>query len=112
MGREGRRFKKMTKKSMLNIKSMYQEQVIIALRKDLEDLGFALYQYAKGENWAIAPDTAAVWVGEGNEGPELAEKTLVKHFGKDIIKKLQVAEKEKAEADDKQRLAEKEEFGL
>jgi len=69
--------------------------------KQMMDLAQVLYKYAKGENWTMTTELGKVgggiWVGEKDNGWELAEETLKKKFGPDAIKKFAAMEVEEAE---------------
>ena len=102
----------MSKKSERELQQLYEQQMMIALRRDMEQLGMVLFEYSNEENWALKQGLeGGVWVAEGF-GPEIAHDALIKMFGKDILPKIHAQKKAIADEAEKKRLAEKEEFSL
>jgi len=86
----------------LQMSRAYTQSVV----KEMMDLAQVLYQYAKGDSWTMTTELGKVgggiWVGEKDNGWELAVETLKKKFGPNAIQKF--AEMEKEEAEKRERL--------
>lgn len=90
-----KKLKKRSKLEDLRLQLAMQRTTAQLMSTKLLRVGQALYQYAKGENWAREPGAVhPYWIGPKDYGWELAEETLELKFGKKAMQKFATLEEE------------------